>query len=242
MRPEAREREPDPPMPVVFPGQRRDAAGPGSARGGRPDRHADDLEHRPVHDHDAADRGLTDHRCGGRGRVALRGGPQAGDDGSRDDRDRPLRRVWRRVGAHCHSVQVRACEPGRVAAVCRSVRIGGHRERSTVVRDDLDRRGHEGPLDTAQTPPVSHASADADGFWLAREYAPVPGADSRRRRERYDLQGNLVASVELPPGVAPLAAVRQTLFGSRVDSLTVPELQRYDVVLSGSDRRGRTLK
>jgi len=36
--------------------------------------------------------------------------------------------------------------------------------------------------------------------------------------------------------------VRQTLFGSRVDSLTVPELQRYDVVLSGSDRRGRTLK
>jgi hypothetical protein len=88
-------------------------------------------------------------------------------------------------------------------------------------------------------PPVSHASADAGGFWLARESAPVPGADIRRRWERYDLQGNLVASVELPSGVVPLAAVRQTLFGSRLDSLTVPEVHRYDVILDDSARRRR---
>lgn len=87
-------------------------------------------------------------------------------------------------------------------------------------------------------PPVRHASADVDGFWLARESTYSAGAESRHRWERYDLQGNLVASVELPSRFFTLAGVRQTLFGWRLDSLGVAELQRYDIIAGDGARRG----
>ncbi|MEX2529359.1 MAG: hypothetical protein WD960_01185 [Gemmatimonadota bacterium] len=77
----------------------------------------------------------------------------------------------------------------------------------------------------SRLPPVREALADSSGFWLMRERAQ-PGI-----WERYDLDGNLLARVELDSGFQGLASDVSYLVGYGRDELNVPVLYKYSVTM-----------
>lgn len=72
-------------------------------------------------------------------------------------------------------------------------------------------------------PPVEQAIADAHGYWLRRERT------SEGLWQRYDLSGNLLVNLKLPPDVQALAANDSTIVGWQLDSLMTPLVRKYRI-------------
>lgn len=76
-------------------------------------------------------------------------------------------------------------------------------------------------------PPIRNAFFDVEGIWL--EEVPAEPSSSTVVWSRYDLEGGKLGEVELPSRFRGLAGRRNAIVGFVMDSLQVPQLERYDV-------------
>jgi hypothetical protein len=87
-------------------------------------------------------------------------------------------------------------------------------------------------------PPVQEVLADELGFWLQREAGFPLRSDRPNRWERYDLEGGLLAWVDLPDGLSGIAAREDMIVGFRVGDLGIVELHAFEVRFPGNAPSG----